>query len=108
VSNYNTMELMIAVAARELEDGASVGVGTGAPCASAMLAQKTSAPKLLIIFEAGDISPQLPEMPISVGDSRAFYNAAMAGSMGDTMEACSRGLADYTFGGDFTPSRIYF
>jgi len=39
----------------------------------------------------------LPEMPISVGDSRTFYKAAMAGSMSDTMEACARGFVDYTF-----------
>ena len=31
MADYNTMELMITTAARELEDGASVGVGTGAP-----------------------------------------------------------------------------
>ena len=31
--DYNTMELMICTASRELEDGSSVGVGTGAPCA---------------------------------------------------------------------------
>ncbi len=31
---------------RELEDGASVGVGTGVPCAATMLAQKTHAPNL--------------------------------------------------------------
>ena len=35
MADYNTMELMICCAARELEDGASVGVGTGAPCAAA-------------------------------------------------------------------------
>jgi glutaconate CoA-transferase subunit B len=97
MTNYNPMEMMICVAARELENGSTVGVGTGAPCAAAMLAQKTGAPDLSILFEAGGISPQLPEMPISVGDSRTFYKAAMAGSMGDTMEACSRGFVDYTF-----------
>lgn len=97
MADYNTMELMISIAARELENGATVGVGTGAPCAAAMLAQKTASPDLVIMFEAGGISPQLPEMPISVGDSRTFYKAAMAGSMGDTMEACSRGFVDYTF-----------
>jgi len=97
MSDYNDMEMMIAVASRELEDGASVGVGTGAPCAAAMLAQKMASPNLSIFFEAGGVSPQLPEMPISVGDSRTFYKAAMAGSMGDTMEACARGFVDYTF-----------
>ena len=97
MTEYTEMEMMICVAARELENGTTVGVGTGAPCAAAMLAQKTSAPDLVIIFEAGGIGPELPEMPISVGDSRTFYKAAMAGSMGDTMESCSRGLVDYTF-----------
>ena len=62
-----------------------------------MLAQKMDAPELVIMFEAGGMSPRLPEMPISVGDSRTFYQAAMAGSMGDTMEACARGFVDYTF-----------
>ncbi|MBU0992613.1 MAG: 3-oxoacid CoA-transferase [Proteobacteria bacterium] len=97
MADFNTMELMISIAARELENGASVGVGTGAPCAAAMLAQKTASPDLVIMFEAGGIRPRLPEMPISVGDSRTFYKASMAGSMGDAMEACSRGFVDYTF-----------
>ncbi len=66
--DYNTMEMMICVASRELENGAAVGVGTGAPCAAAMLAQKTASPDLVILFEAGGFSPKLPEMPISVGD----------------------------------------
>ena len=97
MSDYNKMELMIAVASRELEDGASVAVGTGAPCAAAMLAQKIHAPDLLILFEAGGVDPRLPEMPISVGDSRSFYEACMAGSMGEIMNSCARGFVDYTF-----------
>ncbi len=97
MADYNTMELMIVAASRELENGATVGVGTGAPCAAAMLAQKTHAPDLVILFEAGGISPQLPEMPISVGDSRTFYRAIKAGGMCDIMDACARGLVDYTF-----------
>src|SRR5437899_3650193 len=95
--SFNSMELMIAWAARLLEDGKSVAVGTGAPCAAAMLAQRTSAPNLVILFEAGGIAPQLPTMPISVGDSRTFYQGAMATSMADIMETCQRGLIDYTF-----------
>jgi glutaconate CoA-transferase subunit B len=94
---YNAMELMIASAARLLEDGRTVAVGTGAPCAAAMLAQHTTAPNLVILFEAGGVGPQLPTMPISVGDSRSFYRASMATSMADIMETCQRGLVDYTF-----------
>ena len=94
---YNAMELMICAAARLLEDGATVGVGTGAPCAAAMLAQKTSAPHLFVIFEAGGLAPRLPTMPISVGDSRTFYQGLMATSMNDVLEFCQRGMVDYTF-----------
>src|SRR6476659_5225077 len=94
---YNPMELMICCDARVLEDGCTVAVGTGAHCAAAMLAQRTSAPNLVIFFEAGGVAPQLPTMPISVGDSRTFYKAAMATSMADVMEACQRGMMDYTF-----------
>ncbi|MCK9390532.1 MAG: ketoacid-CoA transferase [Syntrophales bacterium] len=97
MANYNTMELMICTAARELEDGASVGVGTGAPCAAAMLAQKTKSPNLVILFEAGGAAPLIPEMPISVGDSRTTWKALMASSMAEIMETACRGQLDYTF-----------
>jgi glutaconate CoA-transferase subunit B len=94
---YNAMELMICCASRALEDRRTVAVGTGAPCAAAMLAQRTHAPELVVVFEAGGVAPQLPTMPISVGDSRTFWKAAMATSMADVMETCQRGLIDYTF-----------
>ena len=55
--DFNTMELMVVVASRILENGATVGVGTGAPLAASMLAQKMHAPDLVIMFEAGGISP---------------------------------------------------
>ena len=94
---YTAMELMICTAARLLEDGSTVVVGTGAPCAASMLAQKTTAPNLTLLFEAGGVGPILPQMPISVGDSRTFYRGIMATSMADIMETCQRGLVDYTF-----------
>lgn len=94
---YNAIELMICVAARLLENGATVGVGTGAPCAAAMLAQRTHAPDLFVTFEAGGVAPQLPSMPISVGDSRTSHRAIMATGMCDIMDACQRGMVDYTF-----------
>jgi glutaconate CoA-transferase subunit B len=91
------MELMICIAAWNLQDGATVVVGTGAPCAAAMLAQKTYSPNLTIMFEAGGVAPILPAMPISVGDSRTFHKAILASSMPDVMETCQRGMVDYTF-----------
>lgn len=95
--DHNAMDLMICLASRALEDGSTVVVGTGAPCAAAMLAQKTHAPNLMIFFEAGGVGPLIPTMPISVGDSRTFHKAIMASSMPDVMEACQRGMIDYCF-----------
>ena len=97
MSRYSAMELMIAVGARSLPDHATVVVGTGAPCAAAMLAQKTHAPHLVVFFEAGAIGSQIPQMPISVGDSRTFHRALMATSMNAVMDTCSRGSIGYTF-----------
>lgn len=94
---YNSMELMITIAARNLEDGAVVVVGTGVPCAAAMLAQLTKSPNLTILFEAGGIAPQLPTMPISVGDSRTTYKGLKATSMAEIMELCQAGIVDYCF-----------
>jgi glutaconate CoA-transferase, subunit B len=94
---YTPIELMICCASRALEDGRTVAVGTGVPCAAAMLAQKTHAPNLIICFEAGGVAPKLPTMPISVGDSRTTHKALMATSMADVMQFCQRGMMDYTF-----------
>jgi glutaconate CoA-transferase, subunit B len=90
-------EFMIVAAARELSDGSSVAVGTGLPCAAAMLAQLTHAPNLLIVFEAGGIAPQLDRLPISVGDETTFRKGAAAGSMAEVMQMAQRGMIDFTF-----------
>ncbi|MFA6034340.1 MAG: CoA-transferase [Myxococcota bacterium] len=97
MSTYNSMEMMICAASRFLDDGCMVVVGTGAPCAAGMLAQKTHAKNMMIFFEAGGFAAQLPTMPVSVGDSRTFRRALMAAGMLETFETCQRGLVDYCF-----------
>jgi glutaconate CoA-transferase subunit B len=97
MSEYNSMELMICAASRLLEDNAVVSVGTGAPCAAAMLAQRLYSPNLIIMFEAGGISPVLPSMPISVGDSNTMYKALQTTSILEVMDALQRGLVEYCF-----------
>ena len=97
VASYTSTELLTAVASHLLEDKKSVLVGTGLPMIAALLAQRTHAPGLLIIFEAGGIGPRVPTLPISVGDSRTFYHAAAASSMHDVMSACQAGYVDYGF-----------
>jgi glutaconate CoA-transferase subunit B len=80
-----------------LEDGKSVFVGTGLPIIASMLAQRTHAPNLLVVFEAGGIGPKIPAIPISVGDSRTFHKAVMAASMDYVMSCAQLGHIDYGF-----------
>ncbi|PKO23745.1 MAG: 3-oxoacid CoA-transferase [Chloroflexi bacterium HGW-Chloroflexi-1] len=96
-TDYTSTELLACVAARLLEDRKSVFVGTGLPMIAAMLAQRTTAPGLLIIFEAGGIGPQVPVLPISVGDSRTFHKAVSASSMHDVMSIAQAGYLDFGF-----------
>jgi glutaconate CoA-transferase subunit B len=96
-ADYTPTELLATVASKLLEDGKAVFVGTGLPMIASMLAQRTHAPNLLIIFEAGGVGPRVPVLPISVGDSRTFYNAAAASSMHDVMSLCQAGYVDYGF-----------
>lgn len=97
MARYNLMELMVCVAARQLEDGKSAIIGTGMPLAAAMLAQNTASPNLIIMFEAGGVAPKLRQLPISVADSNTQTDALLHTSMDVIMEACQRGTIDYTF-----------
>jgi len=85
-TNYNLSELLACVAARLLEDNRAVFVGTGLPMISTMLAQRTHAPNILIIFEAGGIGPQVPVLPGYI--DYAFLGAAamdMYGNLNTTV-----------------------
>jgi glutaconate CoA-transferase, subunit B len=94
---YTEPDLLACTASHILEDKKSVFVGTGLPMIAAMLAQKTHAPELLIVFEAGGLGPNMPVLPISVGDSRTFYQAKAASSMHDVMSLSQAGYIDFGF-----------
>ncbi len=96
-AEYSLAELLGCVASRLLEDNRTVFVGTGLPMIATMLAQRTHAPNILIIFEAGGVGPHVPVLPISVGDSRTFHEAVAASSMHDVMSASQAGYIDYGF-----------
>ncbi len=94
---YNLRELLAFAGASVLENKKSVFVGTGLPIIASMLAQKTHAPDLLIMFEAGGLGPQLPELPVSVGESRTYFRGVAASSMHDVMSLSQAGYVDFGF-----------
>ena len=95
--DYSPTELLTTVASSLLEDESTVIVGTGMPMLAAMLAQKTYAPDITMIFEAGGIGPDAPELPISVGDERTFHRAVQAAGMHTVMSNMQAGFVDYGF-----------
>ena len=69
---YNTAELVTVMSARALEDGKIVFGGAGMGLISCILAQKTHAPKLTILFEGGVIGPHVEpgKLPPSTNEQR--------------------------------------
>jgi len=96
---YNTAELVTVMSARALEDGKIVFGGAGMPLVSCILAQKTHAPRLTILFEGGVIGPHIVvgKMPPSTNEQRCARKANMLLSITDILLLQQRGYVDYGF-----------
>jgi len=67
-SEFSFQELMVAAASRELKNHETVFVGIGIPQLGALLAQRTHAPNLTLIYESGVVGTQPQRLPLSIGD----------------------------------------
>lgn len=67
-SDWTPEEMMTVAAARALPDGATCLVGIGLPTIAATLAQRTSAPGLVLIYESGPLGAKPARLPLSIGD----------------------------------------
>jgi len=96
---YNTAELVTVMSARALEDGKIVFGGAGMPLVSCILAQKTHAPKLTILFEGGVIGPHVEpgKLPPSTNEQRCARRSNMLLSITDVLLLQQRGYVDYGF-----------
>jgi glutaconate CoA-transferase, subunit B len=94
---YNSNELLICIASRQMEDGTSAFIGTGIPMLSAALAKRQHAPNLIPLFEFGGCGGSLEHLPLGVGDSKTWYRGFAALGICDLMETAQRGLVDYGF-----------
>jgi glutaconate CoA-transferase subunit B len=66
--DFSYQELMVTAASRELKDYEVVFVGIGIPQLGALLAQRTHAPNLTLIYESGVIGTHPQRLPLSIGD----------------------------------------
>jgi glutaconate CoA-transferase subunit B len=65
---FSYQELMVTAASRELKNHEVVFVGIGIPQLGALLAQRTHAPDLTLIYESGVVGTQPARLPLSIGD----------------------------------------
>jgi len=95
---YSASELMTINAARLLRDGDTVFVGVGLPNLACNLAQRTHAPNLLMIYEAGVIGARPARLPLSIGDPTLVSGASAVCSMYDIFSLyLQRGNVDVGF-----------
>ena len=78
---YTSSELMTVTAAKELRDHEIVFVGVGLPNLASNLAKRTSAPNLIMIYEAGVIGANPTRLPLSIGDPCLVSGAQSVCSM---------------------------
>ena len=94
---FGLADLLCCAASREVQDNEIVFAGTGLPMVAIMLAQKTHAPNLKLIFEAGTLDGRPPEIPTSVGDARCEMGASRASGLHDAFSIAQRGYVDLGF-----------
>ncbi|KPL82341.1 3-oxoadipate:succinyl-CoA transferase [Thermanaerothrix daxensis] len=98
MSAYTAAELMTINAARLLRDHDVVFVGVGLPNLACNLAQRTHAPNLVLVYEAGVIGARPSRLPLSIGDPTLVSGAASVCSMYDIFSLyLQRGLIDVGF-----------
>ena len=91
---YNLADLLCCAASREVQNNEIVFAGTGLPMVAIMLGQRTHAPNLKLIFEAGTLDGRPPELPTSVGDARCESGASRSSGLNDAFSIAQRGLVD--------------
>ena len=82
-THFTANELMVCEAARQLRDGDVVFVGIGLPNLACNLARRRHAPKLVLIYESGEVGAEPKRLPISIGDPALVTNSLSVCSMFD-------------------------
>jgi len=78
---FSKSEMMIVAAARELAGQRVCFVGVGLPNIAVNLAQRTVAPELELVYEAGVFGARPARLPLSIGDPTIVTGATAVTSM---------------------------
>jgi glutaconate CoA-transferase subunit B len=80
-ATFTPTEMMVVAAARELAGRRVCFVGVGLPNIAVNLAQRTVAPDLELVYEAGVFGARPARLPLSIGDPTIVTGATAAVSM---------------------------
>lgn len=80
-AEFSKTEMMIVAAARELRGQKVCFVGVGLPNIAVNLAQRTVAPELELVYEAGVFGARPARLPLSIGDPTIVTGATAVTSM---------------------------
>jgi glutaconate CoA-transferase subunit B len=94
---FTQADLMTVAASREIVDTEVVFAGMGMPMLAIMLAQKTHAPHLKLIFEGGTFDSHPVALPTSVGDPRCETGSSRSSGLCETFFLAQRGYVDIGF-----------
>ncbi|MFI5227175.1 MAG: CoA-transferase subunit beta, partial [Candidatus Limnocylindrales bacterium] len=95
---FSKSEMMIVAAARELAGQRVCFVGVGLPNIAVNLAQRTVAPDLELVYEAGVFGARPARLPLSIGDPTIVTGATAVTSMWDLFSLYLQGgLIDVGF-----------
>jgi glutaconate CoA-transferase, subunit B len=96
--SFSSAEMMIVAAARELAGRRVCFVGVGLPNIAVNLAQRTVAPDLQLVYEAGVFGARPARLPLSIGDPTIVTGATAVTSMLELFGYyLQRGLIDVGF-----------
>lgn len=91
---YSTAELMAVTCSYELKDQELVFVGVGIPMMAGLLANKTHARDMIIVYEGGGVGAISRRLAFTISDNSTTDNALLAGEMWRIFADTQRGLVD--------------
>ncbi|MGE5396718.1 MAG: CoA-transferase subunit beta [Chitinophagales bacterium] len=95
----NPLEQLAYNISLQIKDGQIVYVGTGLPMVGAILAAKTHAPHITLVYESGGQDPLSGPMPWSVGGPATYRKAPMSLEMPLSFAMATNGYVDIAFQG---------
>ena len=93
----NPLETLAYIIAQQIHDHSIVYIGTGIPMVAGILAKKTHAPNITIVYESGGQDPIEGDMPWSVGCPFTWRKSPTIMEMANSFAQCYNGYVDIGF-----------